>query len=139
MSTPAHAYLDEHTVPVAAPQAVTWAALVAWADELCGAPHPVVGRLLGTQPRAGFAVDEAVEPERLSLVGRHRFSRYALVILVEDDGEGGSRLRAQSYADFPGPHGTVYRALVVGTGLHVVATRAMLRRIAALAVSPRPS
>lgn len=38
-------------------------------------------------------------------------------------------LRATTYAGFPGPHGLMYRALVIGTGAHVFATSRMLHAI----------
>lgn len=87
-------------------------------------------RMLGTEPPAGFAIAEQVEPARLVLRGRHRFSRYELAFDLGDAGPGRTRLRATTRAAFPGPHGRVYRALVIGTRLHVVATRGLLRRVA---------
>lgn len=36
---------------------------------------------------------------------------------------------ARSYAHFPGLHGRLYRALLVGTGAHVLSVRRMLRTI----------
>jgi hypothetical protein len=38
-------------------------------------------------------------------------------------------LRAKTYAEFPGLRGRIYRALVIGTGAHVLATNHMLRAI----------
>ena len=64
----------------------------------------------------------AAPHERLTLTGRHHFSRYLLVFDLGDAPDGATRLRATSYAAFPGPHGRVYRTLVIGTRLHVVAT-----------------
>ena len=78
-----------------------------------------------------FEIDETVAPERLVLSGHHPFSQYELVFLLDDAGPGRTTLRAQSWAAFPGLHGKIYRALVIGTGLHVIAVRLMLRRIAA--------
>jgi hypothetical protein len=43
----------------------------------------------------------------------------------------GVRLRALTFAAFPGLHGKVYRALVIGSGGHRVVVRRMLKRIAA--------
>jgi hypothetical protein len=87
-------------------------------------------RLLGTEPSSGFAISDTVPLERLKLAGRHRFARYALEFTLRDGAPGTTRLAARSFAEFPGLHGRVYRALVVGTGLHVLATRAMLRAVA---------
>lgn len=72
--------------------------------------------------------DEEVPPRRLALVGRHRFSRYSLVFELDPRGRH-TVLRALTYARFPGPHGAVYRLLVIGTRLHVVATRRLLGSI----------
>ncbi len=47
---------------------------------------------------------------------------------VDDDADG-TLLSARTYADFPGVGGRVYRALVVGSGAHVLAVRRMLRSV----------
>jgi hypothetical protein len=39
-------------------------------------------------------------------------------------------LRARSYAEFPGPAGRVYRALVIGSGGHRIMVRRLLRDVA---------
>jgi hypothetical protein len=64
-------------------------------------------------------------PVELALEGSHRFSRYALILRIDDLG-GRSRLRAETRAEFPGPHGRVYRALVIGTRGHVLMVRRIL-------------
>ena len=86
-----------------------------------------VEHLLGTRDPGGFHVAESVPGSLLALEGRHRFSRYRLAFHLEPDGDG-TRVTARTHAAFPGPHGAVYRALVVGTRLHVVATRRILRQ-----------
>ena len=106
-------YVDEHAATADAPPARLWA------------------ELERSAPRIGFTVTESEPAERLVLEGRHPFSRYALVFLVEAADGGGSRLRAQTWAAFPGPHGRVYRALVIGTGMHRLVVARMVRRIAA--------
>jgi hypothetical protein len=63
------------------------------------------------------------------MAGRHRFSRYALVFRLTESANGQTTVAARSYAEFPGPHGRVYRALVIGPGAHVVATNQILRAI----------
>jgi hypothetical protein len=65
----------------------------------------------------------------LALEGRHRFSRYALTFRIDDLGDGASRLRAETRAEFPGARGSVYRALVIGTRGHTLATRRMLNSV----------
>ena len=123
-------YLDEHRIRVAAPRAVVWPALRHYAASSLriGAGSPLT-RLLGTVPRAGFEVAEEVPEQRLGLAGRHRFSRYRLVFALADLPDGGTLVSARSYAVFPGWPGRGYRALVIGTRLHVVAVRNMLRSI----------
>ena len=73
----------------------------------------------------GFRVAEAEPGRRLTLRGRHRFSQYELTFLLDDD-----RLRAQTRAAFPGLIGGLYRAAVIGTGGHRVATGRLLRQVA---------
>ena len=82
---------------------------------------------LGGEPQRRRTVDEAPD-EQLRLAGRHRFSRYQLVFGLSDDADG-TLLSARTYADFPGLHGRVYRALVIGSGAHVLAVRHMLRSV----------
>jgi hypothetical protein len=128
-------YIDEHTVRIDAPRNVGWTALQRYIESLLrGAERNPLVALLGPQPRAGFDVVERVEQQRLSLAGRHRFSRYRLVFELSDAHGGGTLVHARSYAAFPGPHGRAYRGLVIGTRLHVVATNHMLHRIRAAAL-----
>jgi hypothetical protein len=51
------------------------------------------------------------------------------VFELDDDCSGTTRLRAQTYADFPGVRGRIYRALVIGTRGHVLATNHVLRSV----------
>ena len=79
--------------------------------------------------------------ERLTMAGHHRFSRYRLVFdLAETDlgsaAGGGTLLTATTLAAFPGPHGFIYRALVIGSRGHLVAVHRMLRAIRAAALCP---
>lgn len=78
-------------------------------------------------------VDSVEEPSRLALKGRHWFSRYALVFELDEQGPSRTRVRAQSWGEFPGLHGKIYRALVIGSGGHKIVVRDILRRIAAAA------
>lgn len=105
-------FVDEHAVTIAAPPERAWEAV------------------LRTAPSRGFRVTEAAPPHRLVLEGRHPFSRYALVFALDDPESGATRLRAQTWAAFPGLKGRVYRALVIGSGAHAVLVRRMLRGIA---------
>ena len=98
--------------------------------EVNASPERVWERLGRTAPCTGFRVTESTPPHRLVLEGRHPFSRYALVFEIDPlDGGTASRARAQTWAAFPGPHGRVYRALVIGSGMHAVLVRRMLRRL----------
>ncbi|WP_228001110.1 hypothetical protein [Nocardia australiensis] len=115
-------YIDEHATSVDASRGEVWQALL---KIVCKDPADS-----STAP-IGFEVDAAEPPARLALRGRHWFSRYALVFELDEPTPSRTRLRARSWGEFPGPHGKIYRALVVGTGGHRLAVRAMLRRIAA--------
>jgi hypothetical protein len=133
-------YIDEYDARVEGPPELTWTAVTrALRGQLKG--FPALVRVLGASPAErsgdwngdltgatlpGFEVVDAQRPERLELRGRHRFARYSLVFLID-----GERVRAQTYADFPGVKGRVYRALVIGSGAHRVITKRLLRRVAA--------
>ncbi len=127
-------YIDEHAITVDANREETWSALL---RVMCRDPHDP-----STVP-TGFILDEARRPERFALKGRHPFAVYRWVfeLDLEIDTEPGdnarhrTRLRALTWADFPGTHGRIYRALVIGTGAHRVAVRWTLKCIAAAAHS----
>ncbi len=123
-------FVDEHRIRIAASRDLVWAALRRWADSsLAIGDGNVLARLLGTEPRTGFEVTREIPDRHLSLAGRHRFSRYLLVFeLAEVAGEA-TMLSARTYAAFPGAHGRVYRALVIGTRAHAVAVEHMLRSV----------
>jgi len=136
--------VDEHRIGVRATPGVVWSCLGRSLPGQTGGGSPVL-RLLGTEPsratgdplRAGsaiqgFAVVEAVPGERLVLAGRHRFSIYRLVFELHGR-DGVVELVARSEALFPGVHGRLYRALVIGTGGHRVVVRRWLRAIRAAA------
>jgi hypothetical protein len=117
-------YIDEHAITVSANRDDTWSALL---KVMCRDPLDP-----STVP-TGFVLDEARQPERFALKGRHPFAIYRLVFELDGDSTDLTRLRALTWAAFPGIHGKVYRALVIGTGAHRVAVRGMLKRIAATA------
>lgn len=135
-------YVDEHSTVVAARAEHAWAALLAVVERSFSfAGAGAIARLLGCEdvepagPRPpaegsscpGFHVEAAEQPSELALLGRHRFSRYALTFRLEDLGADGTRLRAETRAEFLGVKGRLYRALVIGTRGHVLATRGILR------------
>jgi hypothetical protein len=140
-------YIDEHSITIDATREQVWDVLApTLRADFGGAASAPLARLLGLAPARsrgnwhgrlrpgdalpGFAVAETHAPERLALCGRHRFSRYALVF--ELDATGGARcaLRAQTWAEFPGLTGRVYRALVIGSGGHRLVVRRLLRNVA---------
>ncbi|MET9379780.1 hypothetical protein ABZY09_01515 [Streptomyces sp. NPDC002928] len=137
-------YLDEHATVVAAEPGAVWCALgesldgafagrgavgyarlVGCADRTAAGPRPVTAGSV----YPGFRVVSAEPGRELVLVGRHRFSTYALVFRLEAAGPGRTRLRAESRASFPGPLGGLYRWLVIGTGGHVVGMRRPLSAV----------
>jgi hypothetical protein len=140
-------FVDEHAIEVAADPEQVWRAVVA----TMGASTPGSERfaaLLGCRERtasgglerpgstvAGFRVVHAVVPAELALRGEHRFSRYALTFVIDDLGTGRVRLRAVTCAEFPGVKGSLYRALVIGSGAHARLMRGMVARIATRAVA----
>ncbi|MGW0247361.1 hypothetical protein ACWDYH_12050 [Nocardia goodfellowii] len=117
-------YIDEHSRVVDANRDRAWKAVL---RVICKDPHDP-----STVP-GGFSLAAAEEPARLVLRGRHWFSTYELIFLLDEEGRNRTRVRAQSWAKFPGPHGKIYRALVIGTGGHKLVMRRMMRRIDAAA------
>lgn len=134
-------HVDEHATIVAADRERTWSALLHVVEAtVSGAGAPRYARLVGcadtvaSGPRPlavgsafpGFHVVAAAAPAELALVGSHRFSDYALIFHLGEAGPGRTRVRAETRAVFPGVKGGAYRALVIGTRLHVLATRRLL-------------
>lgn len=78
----------------------------------------------------GFAVTETDPPRLLTLRGRHRFSRYELRFELNSLHPDRVEVHAITSAAFPGVHGQIYRALVIGTGGHHIAVRRMLTLMA---------
>lgn len=139
-------FIDELQVFVPAPASAVWGVLTKQLSHFRHAPRVVFAYLLGAEPRRaaggllsegsalpGFAVTEAVPGDRVRLTGRHRFSQYALILSLATR-PGGTMLSARSYARFPGPHGFVYRQLVIGSGAHRVVLGGILRTIRRRAV-----
>jgi hypothetical protein len=129
-------YIDQHMVRIAAPREVAWRALEQYvAAFLHRAENGVFARLLGTEPRAGFEIAERVPVNRLTLTGRHRFSRYQLTFDLTDEADSATHLRATTHAEFPGLRGRIYRGLVIGSAAHALATTHILRSIRRRALS----
>jgi hypothetical protein len=107
---------------VAAGAAPRFARILGCADTAAAGPRPLSeGSIL-----PGFHVANAHPPAELVLAGSHRFSNYALVFRLDELGDGTTRVRAETRAEFPGLKGTVYRGLVIGTRMHVLVTRRIL-------------
>lgn len=133
-------FVDEHGVEVEAPPEVVWESLCRVAEGSFSSPAAArFARLLGCEPSTasgprplaegssipGFSVAQAQPGSELALVGRHRYSEYALVFRLEGNG-GTTRLRAETRARFPGATGRLYRAAVIGTRTHVLVTMRLL-------------
>ncbi|MBV8179063.1 MAG: hypothetical protein JOY55_19590 [Mycobacterium sp.] len=121
-------YIDEHAITVAANREDTWSALL---RVMCHDPRDP------SSVPAGFVLDEAQPPARFALKGRHPFAIYRWVFELDAEAPQRTRIRAATWADFPGLHGKAYRALVIGTGGHRVAVRYTLKRIAAALITER--
>jgi len=123
-------FVDEHRIRISAPRDHVWRVLRHYVDSSLGvAKRSPVAWLLGTQPRAGFEVEREIPGEQVDMAGRHRFSHYRLVFELVDAADNETQLSARTYAEFPGLRGRVYRALVIGTRLHVLATNQILRSV----------
>ena len=136
-------FVDEHGVEVAAPPEVVWKALCRVAEGSFSSPVAArFARLVGCESTAaagprplvpgsafpGFTVARTEPASELALVGRHRYSDYALVFHLDGD-EGATRLRAETRAVFPGTSGRLYRAGVIGTRTHVLVTMRLLNAV----------
>ncbi len=134
-------HVDEHALVVEAGRESTWSALLRVVEGTVGAgAAPRFARILGCADTAasgprplaagsalpGFHVAAAEPPAELALAGSHRFSNYALIFRLDElDGER-TRVRAETRAEFPDLKGSIYRGLVIGTRMHVLATRRIL-------------
>jgi hypothetical protein len=147
-------WVDEHAEEIAAPVSAVWPALLRTVERTtAGAAAPRYARAVGCAdtenggPRPlevgstlpGFHV-VALAPERLLvLAGSHRFSDYALSFRLEPLGAVRTRVIAETRAFFPGLTGRAYRALVIGTRMHVLAVRRVLRGVSRrVASAPSP-
>jgi hypothetical protein len=121
-------FVDEYGLTVQTGEEQAWPAVVGYATALSRSRHRVLSRLLGTVPESGFEIVATRPHEELTLAGRHRFATYRLVFRVAPVG-GRVRVTADTFARFPGVRGRVYRALLMHTRAHRVATTRMLREI----------
>jgi hypothetical protein len=131
-------HVDEHSVAIGAAPLVVWDATLRIVEQsFASSPTAVVARALGCRdvhacgPRPlavgsafpGFHVVAADAPRELELAGCHRFSSYALIFRLDELVNGRVQLRAETRAEFPGVLGTIYRAMVIGTGGHVLVVK----------------
>ncbi|MGA2164289.1 MAG: SRPBCC family protein [Solirubrobacteraceae bacterium] len=140
-------YIDEHSITIDVTRERVWSVLAqALRRHFGGSASAPLTRLLGVAPAEargnwretvhtgdtlpGFAVAETRPPERLELRGRHRFSSYTLIFELDAIGAARCTLRAQTWAEFPGPVGRVYRAFVIGSGGHRLILKRLLRNVA---------
>jgi hypothetical protein len=138
-------WIDEHAAEIGAPAAVVWPALLRTVEQMtAGGAAPRYARAVGcadTEPGGprplevgstvpGFHVAELAPGRLLTHAGSHRFSDYALVFRLEPLGGRRTRIVAETRADFPGLKGRAYRALVIGTRMHVLAVRRVMRGVA---------
>jgi hypothetical protein len=145
-------WVDDHATEIAAAPAVVWPALLRTVERMtAGGAAPRYARAVGCAdteaggPRPlelgsslpGFHVAELIPGRRLVLAGSHHFSDYELVFSLEPAAGERTRVVAETRAEFPGLKGRVYRALVIGTRMHVLVTRRVLRSVARRAEAGR--
>lgn len=134
-------HVDEHSIAIEATPDATWDALLRVVESSFASGASARGaRLLGcadivasgARPLAdgsvlpGFHVERAQRPQELAIAGGHRFSDYALIFRLDEPGDGRTVLRAETRAIFPGLKGRAYRAMVIGTRIHVLVTRRII-------------
>jgi hypothetical protein len=137
-------WIDEHAGEISAPASVVWPALLRTVERMtAGGAAPRYARAVGCAdteeggPRPlevgstfpGFHVS-GITPERLLVLrGSHHFSDYELSFRLEPLGAVRTRVVAETRAVFPGFKGRAYRALVIGTHMHVLVVRRVLRGV----------
>jgi hypothetical protein len=148
-------WVDEQAQEISAPVSVVWPALLRTVERMtAGGAAPRYARAVGCAdvenggPRPlevgstlpGFHVAEQIPERLLVLAGSHHFSEYALSFRLEPLGAVRTRVIAETRAAFPGFRGRAYRAAVIGTRMHVLVVKRVLRRLARrVESSPRAS
>jgi hypothetical protein len=119
-------FVDVHETAVAVTPEAAFAALERIGPRIGTDPiFSRYARLVRAEDVGAFHVARSERPTLVVLGGSHRFSRYELVCRIEPS-EDGSVVRFETWAEFPGPAGRLYRAAVIGTGGHRVAMRLLL-------------
>jgi hypothetical protein len=131
-------FVDEHSVEIPAEPDVVWDALWAVLGSTFGGTRgsQLFARAVGvrdSEPIVGFRIAEEERGRSLVLDGEHRFARYRLTFRFEN-----GRLSAATHAAFSGPHGRVYRALILPTGLHARVVNRVLGAIRRAAARDTP-
>ena len=135
--------IDEHEISLNVPAPVAWTAVVAVFGRLttrpawrlfakavrCKPDHAVGTAVTAGDAVPGFLVARCEAPTEWALEGEHLFSRYALTFRIAPVDSGHCRVAAHSSAEFPGLHGKIYRAMVIGSGGHAIGVRRILRSI----------
>jgi len=135
--------IDEHEISLDVPPPVAWTAVVAVFGRLmtrpewrlfakairCKPDHAVGTAVAAGDALPGFLVVRCEAPTEWALEGQHLFSRYALTFRIAPVDSEHCRVAAHSSAEFPGVHGKMYRAVVIGSGGHAVGVRNILRSI----------
>lgn len=135
-------FVDALSVDVEAPARTVWDTILdslpgphgswplrVWAVVWGAEPRDANGlgaHVLGAE-RAGLVVCEVVAPATYALAGRHRFARYQVVFRLDQRGGTRTRLTAETFADFPGTAGRIYRAVVIDSRAHALVVRATLQ------------
>jgi hypothetical protein len=123
-------YVDTHQTTVDAPRERVWIALRRYVETSLGARKAgPLAWILGTKPQSGFESIDEIPEQQLTLAGRHRFAKYHLIFDLTDTTDGQTVLSAHTYSAFPGPHGRLYRLLVITTHFHALATTQLLHTI----------
>ena len=137
-------FIDRLAVEVAADRETTWTALVEVLTRSLESRGSRLGaRLLGSSvleasgPRPleagstlpGFRIAAVDPPLGLTLDGTHRFARHEMVFELSEAEPSRTELAVVTRAEFPGPVGTAYRALVIGTRGHVLVTMRLLKSV----------
>jgi hypothetical protein len=137
-------WIDEHAGEIAAPVSAVWPALLRTVERMtAGGAAPRYARAVGCAdteeggPRPlevgstfpGFHVTALTPESLLVLRGSHHFSDYELSFRLEPLGGVRTRVVAETRAVFPGLKGRAYRGLVIGSRMHVLVVRRVLRGV----------
>lgn len=140
-------YVDDHVQRIDAPPERVWTALLTTMRKQFARnpPRPLTAVWGLQQPTRlgdwttqvtigdtipGFTVAQSEPTRLLTLRGSHRFSRYELRFELDSRHPRSVEIHATTSAAFPGLHGRIYRALVIGTGGHRIVVRRLLRAVA---------